>query len=116
MILEKTLIKTQGKRTNRKNNTGKRRELGGLCATCRFASTCIYPSNTIHPVVACEEFETVGEKTGRGGIPAKWRTSAVKRKDMNPEGLIGLCVDCEERENCMYARREGGVWHCEEYK
>ena len=27
----------------------------------------------------------------------------------------GLCVNCANRETCLYPKPEGGVWHCEEY-
>lgn len=31
-------------------------------------------------------------------------------------GFAGLCVDCVDRETCLYARASGGIWHCEEYR
>jgi hypothetical protein len=30
-------------------------------------------------------------------------------------GFAGLCVDCQNRHTCLYAKAAGGVWHCEEY-
>ena len=27
----------------------------------------------------------------------------------------GLCVNCANRETCLFPKSEGGVWHCEEY-
>jgi hypothetical protein len=28
----------------------------------------------------------------------------------------GLCENCENRDNCLLPKSEGGVWHCEEYQ
>lgn len=30
--------------------------------------------------------------------------------------FAGLCVDCQNRNTCIYAKTNGGVWHCEEYR
>jgi len=27
----------------------------------------------------------------------------------------GLCANCERSSNCVFARVEGGVWHCSDY-
>lgn len=27
----------------------------------------------------------------------------------------GLCVNCANRQTCLFPKPEGGVWHCEEY-
>jgi hypothetical protein len=27
----------------------------------------------------------------------------------------GLCMNCANRDTCLYPKPEGGVWHCEEY-
>jgi len=47
--------------------------------------------------------------------PAKQRETkkpAMKQK----ADFAGLCIDCENRGTCIYAKVSGGVWHCEEYR
>ena len=32
------------------------------------------------------------------------------------ESKQGLCENCANRDDCLFPRPEGGVWHCEEYQ
>ncbi len=84
----------------------------GLCVSCVNDATCKLPRNASGPVFYCEEYQLpatpaaaatlpVAESTGRqpGGVP-----------------LMGLCVNCDAREECKFTKPEGGVWCCEEYR
>jgi len=42
------------------------------------------------------------------------RAERDRRKEVEKE-LRGLCVNCANRETCLFPKSEGGVWHCEEF-
>jgi hypothetical protein len=89
----------------------------GLCSTCRNASDCTFHGDSSKPMMHCEEFECeepcqtdvfVGEKPSQSEmLVAKGRESDLS---------MGLCSDCEGREDCCFPNVDGGVWHCEEYR
>jgi len=103
-----------------KNNISSENEYKGLCTNCHNAPTCEFSGNSEKPVLQCEEYDCI-----------KSDSSVDKHKDMNLingicyENYSGhteiqkyrsLCINCEDREICMYPKPEGEVWHCEEYK
>jgi len=81
----------------------------GLCSTCIHREHCIYydPNN---PIYQCEEFDAFVE-------PRKINKIAIvpSGKKTNDE-FAGLCKNCANRDTCMFAKPQGGVWHCEEYR
>ncbi|HNR31097.1 MAG TPA: hypothetical protein PKI11_09425 [Candidatus Hydrogenedentes bacterium] len=81
-----------------------------LCTRCASAAHCTIPGETDDPILFCDFFEKI-----EGAIV--W--SAEEVCDINqpdPGRLDGLCGDCENRKSCVFRRREGGTWHCEEYR
>ncbi len=85
-------------------------KLLGLCASCDHAGNCMHLSRNEGGVWRCEDFEA--------GEPA--RTIGLRKAGAPPENppltnLVGLCANCEERNDCAQARRTGGVWHCEQF-
>jgi len=40
----------------------------------------------------------------------------ARQQHNNCGPFLGLCVNCEDRETCIYPKPEGGVWRCEEYR
>jgi hypothetical protein len=52
-------------------------------------------------------------KDGGDQFPSDRASSKRRAKDAG--GYKGLCVNCANRETCLYPKPEGGVWHCEEY-
>ncbi len=90
-------------------------ELKGLCVNCNNAEHCSYARNATKPVVYCEMHDAFAPE------PSTADLSEVLRPDpseLRPELPLskGLCVNCANRGECVYAKREGGVWHCEEYR
>lgn len=83
-------------------------EAEGLCATCIHKENCIY-CNALQVVHQCEEFDAFTEtrKINKIATPVKKNTE---------EEIAGLCANCANRDNCMFAKPRGGVWHCEEYR
>ena len=91
---------------------------GGLCATCRNASTCMYLKNSSKPILQCEEFEEFPSKPEKKPMEA-----SMSMSKNNPGGnpgekskYFGLCSNCKHRETCTFPKPQGGVWHCEEYE
>ncbi len=88
------------------------KEHRGLCLTCKNSAYCTFARNITKPVLQCEEFE------GYVATPKPISTKKVDEIIAEKKNAIeykGLCVNCENREDCTYSNREGGVWHCDEY-
>ncbi len=88
----------------------------GLCVSCRNASSCTFPREPARPAFYCEEFEI--NTTTSTMSSKKDQSLATKAGTIGKESMkfIGLCSDCEGRENCAFPKPEGGIWHCEEYR
>lgn len=76
-----------------------------LCTRCALAAACAIPLESEGPVLSCGSFRKVN-------VATLWRTQT---KQSGPVPIDGLCGDCGNREACVFRRREGGTWHCEEY-
>lgn len=89
-------------------------QLAGLCTTCNHAKGCAFRRDPTRPVVYCDEFDSyvapeVEEQATRS-------ESAPTAADLNEwDQYKGLCVNCENRQDCAIRNKEIGVWHCEEY-
>ena len=89
----------------------------GLCSTCRHATGCVYLRHARHPVLRCEEYD--GYPPPPRSAPSREAAppgAPLNAGEHDPGKYRGLCSDCEERHGCMFAKPEGGVWHCEEYR
>jgi hypothetical protein len=93
---------------------------GRICLLCRNDETCIYPRNSGRPVTECGEFEGYvlpQPKCTPAAGTAPDNGASLARQQQNDCGpFLGLCVNCEDRETCIYPKPEGGVWRCEEYR
>lgn len=84
--------------------------LDELCTTCCYASTCARMIreggfSKCHDYFSCLP-------PGLGRPPSLCHDVARSGKP-----LMGLCCDCENRDDCCLADgSEGGIWHCEEYR
>lgn len=88
-------------------------EKNELCTTCNHVDECLVPrSDSRRPVVYCEEFDDYSPAPPKENFAKKPLFEPV-REDFD---FKGLCINCEHRDNCIQARTEGGVWHCEEYE
>ncbi|NIO55914.1 MAG: hypothetical protein GTN72_07165 [Candidatus Latescibacteria bacterium] len=92
----------------------------GLCSTCNNAHTCFYRKRRGFDALFCEMFDDyvpdgkAGTRVAGVVIPTAWTEAEGERSAAEP--LKGLCVNCENRDACMFPKPEGGIWHCEEYK
>lgn len=79
------------------------------CERCKGAAGCNLPRKPAKK--GCKAFEAF-----------EYFVPAILEGHIKPEGWVessrasGLCVDCENRKDCIFYAREGGTWHCEEYR
>lgn len=61
----------------------------------------------------CEEFQSTAahEAVMLFQEPAESMPESKK----NEKTLMGLCVDCDNRNTCIFPKHEGGIWRCGEY-
>ncbi len=87
---------------------------GDLCRHCAHAADCSLRAHTDQPVYECSEYDD-GEPASPQR-PMRLRAVAPQERAVEPPGLEGLCVNCDNRHDCTLPRPAGGVWHCEEYR
>ena len=87
----------------------------GLCITCNNAGSCANRKRAgFFGVVQCEQFD--------GYAPPPERPRSEARRGLSDHigfacnDYRGLCINCDFRETCVSATREGGIWHCENYQ
>jgi len=93
---------------------------GGLCPNCVNFDICSLTAESGEHVFYCEEFAS------DDGIPALTSQPVqnpvdgeIVREDTRQDGAAdcaGLCTTCRNRDDCVFSKHEGGVWHCEEYR
>ena len=84
-----------------------------LCSTCSHERACGSRSTPERPILFCELFEVFV------AVPTAGAAAAPPERPAGGRGAVehkGLCVNCENRQECTMARPEGGIWHCEEYR
>ena len=98
------------------------RDVIDLCSTCVNKQNCIFKIYSGKPVWYCNEFDVT-----ENSIPSRKENNGKEKRNIpdqrilssqeedEPEGLKGLCVNCDERRVCLRPKPEGGIWHCEEY-
>lgn len=90
----------------------------GLCSTCANMTMCMHAGNAEHPVLECEEF-TRHQTDLRASAPRRLNLAGPPQPHGNDASALlakGLCGNCENRADCTFAKPEGGVWRCEEYR
>ncbi len=81
-----------------------------LCSKCRRGAGCAVPGESGEFIVTCDSFEGIQPFLCRHG-------KELAGPSLRELGRIeGVCGDCENRGSCTFLQREGGVWHCEEYR
>jgi hypothetical protein len=88
--------------------------INDLCITCNHYQICSTRRDRKRPIWFCEEFDNyVPIKEMKIKTDSKASFKTVK-KEM--QQYKGLCINCENRENCKLHKPNGGIWHCEEYQ
>ncbi|MDQ1265118.1 MAG: hypothetical protein QG635_268 [Bacteroidota bacterium] len=84
----------------------------GICSTCNYLDNCARRKKHTEAVWYCEEFDNNIEPK----ISTKIRLATEQPEIPIEEKIfVGLCANCEIRNECAYPKPEGGVWHCNEY-
>ena len=92
-----------------------------LCSTCRFLIKCMFKKDKLQSVNSCEEFETevplsrVQKNRSIQSEKDAKKLQATTHKITSAAEFMGLCINCIKNKACSFPKREGGVWHCEEY-
>ena len=93
-------------------------EYNDLCTTCNHGPDCVRRKHHGKPVLYCEEFDDFQpppEKTYRAF--AEYDSSEkLETSKLASARNMGLCAFCESQKTCTIPKKEGGVWHCEEYR
>jgi hypothetical protein len=100
-------------REKRKTIVPKGTEYQGICFSCTNLIVCIFIKGSSQPVMFCEEFANDGIAMVTS---TREKQEAFTEYKVSTEGHKGLCVTCENCDNCSFTKQEGGVWHCEEYQ
>jgi len=82
-----------------------------LCTACNYSTDCIQRVTLQRPVWFCEEFDSY--------MPAPQRTNktvATRTEASDYHNYSGICMNCENRYDCLRPKPEGGIWQCEEYR
>ena len=91
----------------------------GLCMTCNNAPSCFHRARR-GPAQFCETFDDYVPAVVRSGdrvtTPAAEPPMEVGATEEDGFTYAGLCMNCQHRRTCEHSRREGGVWHCEDYE
>ncbi|NQV14572.1 hypothetical protein HQ531_03870 [bacterium] len=87
-------------------------KIEGLCTTCNNLATCMNRLANGMVIWYCEEFDDYKPVKKRPAPPS----TTSKSRGNGRSKLMGLCINCENGENCPHARKTGGVWYCEQYE
>ena len=90
----------------------------GLCSTCVHVSACAFRIQAGQAVWQCNEFDSHTDHAAPLGDDRERPDEKPDVPDASEplQTVKGLCVNCEERDNCLRPRSPEGVWHCEEYR
>lgn len=88
-----------------------------LCSSCKNAEDCNFQKDLQRPALYCEEFEIDTYPSAKiAGKEKPLPAAPVYAEDEDSGKFIGLCNNCDNRRTCGFAKPEGGIWHCEEYR
>ena len=90
-----------------------------LCSTCIHKTICTLHKNYAKPVWHCNEYDdfvlTPKNNPVKEKEPKKKSMPTHSKENDDSEKYKGLCVNCDNRENCLRPMPDEGIWHCEEY-
>jgi hypothetical protein len=89
----------------------KAKERKNLCVNCKNTPECSFQKSATKPIQHCNEYEYI---PGGSGMSLASNANAMVEKDSRQ--YKGLCMNCENREDCNRPKPEGGICHCEEYR
>lgn len=95
-------------------------EFAGLCALCNLSASCTFVRSKDRPVLSCEEFDGSSSNVRLHVVRPPVRPVPTMRAAVSETvadtSVWGLCKTCTKRNECTFARPDGGVWQCEEFE
>lgn len=93
-------------------------EYNDLCTTCNYRADCVRRKHHGKPVLYCEEFDDYQPSPEKPLRPFADYSPGEKLETskLTSARSMGLCAFCENQDTCENANKNGGVWHCEEYR
>jgi hypothetical protein len=82
----------------------------GLCQTCIYNGICMFKTDSSQPINFCEEFNS--------GLDILMEDPLIMtNKERIPTNTqqTGLCINCDNRNDCSIRNSNHVIWHCEEY-
>jgi hypothetical protein len=90
-------------------------ESEGICRVCALRGNCEIADSSEMPLMSCEHFEPDPVQ-----VREMVSLALVQKENKTPSSVssrhMGLCKNCEHRDECILPGNEGGVWYCEEYE
>ncbi len=85
-----------------------------ICITCEGYDTCTYPMNLSRPILHCAEFKPFPSRIkGAAAVTSSMKTGVIKEETC---GYVGLCRNCELRDECVNCKPGKYVLNCGEYQ
>jgi|DewCreStandDraft_4_1066084.scaffolds.fasta_scaffold00019_322 transcription elongation factor Elf1 len=87
----------------------------GICANCNHINECSFRQKSNKPVWYCDQYDAFTKSERQ--IHNRDSPQNPNPSETETEIFIfkGLCVNCEKRFGCVYAKTNGGIWHCNDY-
>jgi len=82
----------------------------GICITCKHEKTCIFLRDAKKPIYCCEEYELFPTQ-----IDNEQNNKPEVKKKHSTNEYTGICLNCDNREECKIRCKTSIIWHCEEY-
>lgn len=83
------------------------RELRGLCTTCDHRFACVHRQKSNKLIIQCELFSSPEPMD----VPVMLQPATPVKNRI----ARGLCDTCVHQRTCSFFKRNGYVWHCEEF-
>ena len=81
-----------------------------ICTSCKNVETCIYLKDANSPILHCKEFELVPTQ-----ISQEQNNKVEIKDELCSIEYTGLCIICDNRDECDVRCKTSVIWHCEEY-
>jgi len=85
-----------------------------ICRACMGYDTCTFPMNLGRPILHCAEFKPYPSHETAQASEAVVEPAETSEKSDETQ-YVGLCRNCELREECAYVEPGKFVLNCEEY-
>jgi hypothetical protein len=82
----------------------------GICQNCIYKEDCIYKIDSKQQIIYCEEHNSC--------LPIKTEKPLQKSEAIlvvTNSKFTGLCINCDNRNDCTLRNSNHVIWHCEEY-